>query len=108
MKHEYSKYFNAVIKKLVIEPKSYLDWVSFFKRIERTKDEYFMFCSLDGAGEDFQLKIQIKKDDYEKSKVEDKVSIHLNFNYDFTCFFYPEKVKTGPKILDMNNEVDRY
>jgi len=93
MSKQYSKYFKAIIETLTIEPKKYLERVSFWKCIEKTKDEYYMTCSLEGSAEDFKLKVKIKKGEYEKSKVGDRLSIHLTFSYDFTCFHYPEEKK---------------
>lgn len=93
MSKQYSQYFNGTIEELKIEPKKYLERVSFWRTIERMKDEYFMLCSLGSSKEDFKLKIMIKKDEYEKSKMGDKVSIHLTFRYRFTCFHYREEKK---------------
>jgi hypothetical protein len=105
MSKQYSKYFKAIIKELTVEPKKYLERVSFWKCIERTKDEYFMLCSFLSAGHDFKLKISIKKEEYEKSKVNDEVSIHLNFSYDFTCFHYKEEKKEDILIIERNSNV---
>src|SRR4030042_3869449 len=95
MNKVYSKYFIGKIEQLVVEPETYRERISFFKYIEKTKDGYFMLCSLAGisSSEDFQLKIKINKKDYEKSKIGDDVSIHLNFEYHFVCFHYQKDKK---------------
>lgn len=100
MQKQYSKYFKATILDLTIEPKKYLERVSFWKCIEKTKDEYFMLCSLVGATEDFRLKVKIEKEEYEKSKIGDEVAIHLDFSYDFTCFVNIKR-EEKPQILEV-------
>ena len=99
MPKQYSQYFNGIIEELTIEPKKYLERVSFWRTIEKTKEEYFMLCSLEGS-KDFKLKIKIEKDKYEKSKVGDEVAIHLDFSYGYTCF-HDIKEERKPEILDV-------
>ena len=98
MSKQYSKYFKATIEALIAEPKKYLERVSFWRTIEKTKDEYYMLCSLQGAGEDFKLKVKIEKEEYEASKIGDEVRIHLNFSYDFTCFISIKR-EEKPEVL---------
>jgi hypothetical protein len=96
----HSHYFRGTIEALVTEPKKYLERVSFFKSIERTRDEYYMICSLAGNSENFRLKIKIGDYEYSKSKIGDDVSIHLTFGYDYSCFHYVKEVEIP--IIEVN------
>lgn len=92
----HSEYFHAKVQSVSIEPKittsiQRCDFLGLTKIKTTTQiDEYFIFCKIEGTN--FVLKIKVdNKEIIDQARIEDLVSIHLKFDFEFACYHFLRK-----------------
>ena len=84
------EYFDGTIVSLRTRKESYLERKSLFRKVRKTKKINEALVKL-VCTKNLTLAIPVSDEDFPYLKAGQNVSVHLNFDFEFACFHYPEK-----------------
>jgi len=102
MNHEY--FPAVVINKYFEETEKTITTGMFWGRETKTNKEinYFIESQI---SKKVIFKIKVEKNVYDHASINDSVSVHLGFKYEFSCFhFMPKEEKINKIVVDETNK----
>ncbi|MFA6006053.1 MAG: hypothetical protein WC775_06265 [Patescibacteria group bacterium] len=102
---KFHEYFEGKIEALFAENDLVWKRVGLFRKKAILRMRYFARCSLSGST-GFYLKIEIPQDVYEKLEIRKQISIHLGFDYEFSCFHIDKPIEV--KVLEVVSVSDMF
>ena len=91
------EYFKAVVMQKELRPKAVIKKIGLFKTEKVIVESYYLKCQIEGTN--FIIVVPCEKVEYYQAKTNDRLSIHLEFKYEFSCFHF---MPTKEKIKEIN------
>lgn len=91
-------YFKAIVINKFCKTKEVKERIGIFKYVMKKRTIAFLKCQI--MGTDFVLNIKVDEDTFHHATKDSRLSIHLSFKYEYSCFhFMPNK---QPNIKEFN------
>lgn len=97
----YSEYFKAKVISKETKQKTFKERIGLFTFKEKSETIYFLNCKIEST--DFEIRIEVDKNVYDVAQIDDSLSIHLKFDYEFSCFHFMPTTKTT-KVLNFKDK----